>query len=115
VVNTVKSPKLTIVKQVDKANSDPGEILTYTLTVTNIGTGDALTVLIQDNIDLMKDSIDFIVGSIRVDNALQTDALDSDYADFTANVISIRLTKIGGTLTLPLKTSYVITFQVRVK
>lgn len=114
-INIVKSPTLTLVKQVDKQNSVPGEILTYTLTVTNTGTGDALTVLIQDSIDLMKDSIDFIASSIRVDNVPQTDALDSDYADFAANVVTVRIPQIGGTLTLPLKTSYVITFQVRVK
>ena len=82
ILNTVKSPTLTLVKQVDKANSDPGEILTYTLTVTNTGTGDALAVLIQDSIDLMKDSIEFITGSITVDSAHQTDAMDSDYADW---------------------------------
>ena len=115
ILNTVKSPTLTLLKQVDKTNSYPGEILTYTLTVTNIGTGDALTVLIQDSIDLMKDSVDYIAGSIKIDNAPQTDELDSDFADFAANVITVRIPQIGGTLTLPLKTSYVITFQVRVK
>lgn len=42
------SPDLDLDKQVDKANAAPGDKLTYTLTTTNVGTGDAENVQLSD-------------------------------------------------------------------
>ncbi len=49
-VLTSTSPDLTIVKQVAKKDLKPGDVTTYTLTVTNIGDGDATNVIVTDTI-----------------------------------------------------------------
>lgn len=44
------TPNLTITKTVNKANAKPKDILTYTITVKNIGDGDALNTVITDTL-----------------------------------------------------------------
>lgn len=44
------SPDLTIVKEVSKKNLKPGDVTTYTITVTNMGDGDAVNVVVTDTI-----------------------------------------------------------------
>jgi uncharacterized repeat protein (TIGR01451 family) len=46
----VTAPKMTIVKTADVSTADPGDIITYTLTVKNVGTGVAAHVWINDTI-----------------------------------------------------------------
>jgi uncharacterized repeat protein (TIGR01451 family) len=50
VVVTVKAPIISIEKEVDAEEADPGAILTYTLTYVNSGTGTAAHVWVNDTI-----------------------------------------------------------------
>jgi uncharacterized repeat protein (TIGR01451 family) len=49
-VVTVGQTSLTIVKFADKASVAPGDIITYTETITNIGTGTATSVVVTDSL-----------------------------------------------------------------
>lgn len=116
--NTVKAPVLTITKAVDKATANPGETLTFTITVTNIGLCDATSVVITDDINAILDFVDYVLASIKVDGVAQTDADDypgTDYADYTSGVITVNIPTIDGTLRPIPNVDYVITFQVTIK
>ncbi|HEY3176316.1 MAG TPA: hypothetical protein VGK94_11235 [Candidatus Polarisedimenticolia bacterium] len=45
---TIVQPSLTLVKAVDKATAPPGGVLTYTVTYSNAGSGDAISVVVVD-------------------------------------------------------------------
>jgi uncharacterized repeat protein (TIGR01451 family) len=47
---TVARPDITLVKSVDRANADPGDLLTYTVSYTSDGTADAHNAIIVDAI-----------------------------------------------------------------
>ena len=49
-VLTAATPELTITKTVSKKTAKPNEILTYTITVKNIGVGDATNVVVTDTL-----------------------------------------------------------------
>jgi uncharacterized repeat protein (TIGR01451 family) len=108
---TVDAPALTINKAVDLANADPGDTLTYTVTITNNGAGDALNVVLRDPIPA---NTTYVAASITQDAAARTDVLDmpgdnADYDDSNANEVTVfigTLASGGG--------STVIEFQVTV-
>jgi len=116
ITHTIKAPILTLTKSVDKATADPGETLTYTIVVTNTGTGDAIEVIISDNLSSMISSIDYVVDSTTVDDVAQTDAEDGDYTKHDANVLTVKIPKIDGTLASGTpKVTYTIIFKVTIK
>lgn len=43
-------PELTLTKSVDKNSAEPGEVLTYTITYSNVGSGDATNIIILETI-----------------------------------------------------------------
>lgn len=78
--STVAAPALTVVKSVAPAGPQPpGATLTYTMVVTNGGSGDALSVVLTDPLPA---STSYVGGSIRQDGAARTDGADGDNADF---------------------------------
>lgn len=79
IVNNVQAPLLTLSKAVDKASAKPGETLTYTLTITNIGDGAAKAVVL---VDMIPSNTTYVAGSIKVGPGVQTDGAGDDYADF---------------------------------
>ncbi|MDM7324590.1 MAG: DUF11 domain-containing protein, partial [Thermus sp.] len=54
---TVVGGELRLEKQVDKATTYPGEVLTYTVVATNIGTGDLKKVIITDPLPTYTDFV----------------------------------------------------------
>lgn len=93
----------------------PGSVLSYTLTATNSGAGNASRVVITD---LVPQYTTFKTGSIKTGAAVSTltsrsDAVDGDGAEFNAGTSTV-VTPDGGTLTLGPAGTWVIQFQVTV-
>ena len=89
-------PIINPVKSVDKAVAGIGDILTYTITVPNTGTGSADNVVLQDSIP---NGTTFIAGSVTVGGVTQPSANP-------ANGINLG--------TIPNNTQRIVTFQVRI-
>ncbi|HDR7793732.1 TPA: DUF11 domain-containing protein [Bacillus luti] len=89
-------PIINSVKSVDKTVAGVGDILTYTITVPNTGTGSADQVVLQDSIP---NGTTFIIGSVTVGGVTQPNANP---------VTGIHLG------TIPSDEQGIVTFQVRV-
>jgi len=77
---TVAAPVLTVVKSVLPAGPQPpGATLTYTMVVTNGGSGDAVSVVLTDPLPA---NTSYVSSSIRQDSTGRTDDADGDNADF---------------------------------
>lgn len=115
--HTCEAPILEIVKEVDKATANPGEVLTYTITVRNVGTGNAEEVTVSDSISAMLPYVDYVVESIRLDGAHLTDAMDADNGRYNSGIatVSVYIPHIDGTHVVGGNVDYVVTFQVRIK
>jgi uncharacterized repeat protein (TIGR01451 family) len=108
-VTTIEAPVLAVVKSVLPAGDQPpGTTLTYTLVVTNGGTGAANSIVLTDGVPT---NTTYVAGSITQDAATRTDAADADNADHNATnagavTVSVGTLAAGGTTT--------ITFQVTI-
>ncbi len=107
---TVTAPNMAVVKSVAPVGAQPpGTTLTYTVVVTNNGTGAANTVVMTDPIPT---NTTYQAGTITYNAAARTDAADVDNADYNvtnAGKITVNvgaLAAAGGTAT--------ITFQVKI-
>lgn len=78
------APELTLAKLVDKANAEPGETLTYTITVANGGSGVATTVVVSD---VIPTNTSYVAGSMTIDAASKTDADDGDGATLSGGSV----------------------------
>jgi uncharacterized repeat protein (TIGR01451 family) len=92
----------------------PGEIVTYTVTLTNSGTGDATGLTFTDP---LPSSLTFVPGSIKVSlngGVLtdKTDAADSDGVRYDSGTRSI-IAPDGGTFNLNSGNSWAVQFQAR--
>lgn len=103
----VHAPRLSMEKSVSPTGpQNPGTVLTYTLVITNSGTGAAKDLLITDPIPTFTT---YIEDSITVNGIGRTDEIDGDAARFVANSVLVSWVQLAGngaTLT--------ITFQVRI-
>lgn len=103
----VHAPILSMIKSVSPTGPQtPGTVLTYTLVITNSGTGVAKDLLITDPIPAFTS---YVPGSITMNGVGRTDAIDGDGARFISNSVVARWTQLAGngaTLT--------ITFQVTI-
>ncbi len=110
---TARAPYMSLIEAVNKSTAIPGDILTYTITVTNVGNGDAEEVTIVDNISSFAD---YVADSITVDGVAQTDLVDSDYASYQSGKVTILIPTVQGKMSgATPKSQFIITFQVRVK
>lgn len=84
----------------------PGSIITYTLVATVSGSGSLTNLAINDPIP---SSSLYVVNSITLAGAPQTDAVDADQANFNGSRISVVLGNV------PAGQTRTVTFQVRVQ
>jgi uncharacterized repeat protein (TIGR01451 family) len=113
---TVGSAALTITKTavaLDAFGTDyaiPGATVTYTIVITNNGTADADSVVITDDISAFTPAdVAWVVDSITLGGATQTDLADVDSSTFAGNLVTVNVGTLalgGGTTT--------ITFQVTI-
>jgi large repetitive protein len=67
--STTLGPAITATKTVDKAEADPGEVLTYTITYQNTGSSDATDVEVLDD---LPENVTYVVGSATGTDATAT-------------------------------------------
>ena len=110
---TARAPYMSLIESVNKGTAKPGDILTYTITLTNVGNGDAKEVTVSD---VISEFAVYVADSITVDGIAQTDTVDSDYASYQSGKVTVFIPTVQGKMSgeTP-KTQLVITFQVRVK
>ena len=103
---TVTAPVLSINKTVSPTGEQPpGTVLTYTITVENIGSGVATDVVVADSVPA---NTTYIANSVTLNGAAKTDAADSDQVTVTAGSIVVSIGNMGPTATAT------ITFQVTI-
>jgi len=104
---TVATPSIAVTKSVSPpGNQAPGTTLTYTIVVTNTGTGTASNVLLTDPIPA---NTTYVAGTLTQDAAARTDIADGDNADWNATTANTLTMTIG---TLAGSASTTIEFQV---
>jgi uncharacterized repeat protein (TIGR01451 family) len=104
---TVSAPDVTVVKSVNPVGPQiPGTTLTYTVVVTNSGSGDANAVIVTDNVPA---NTTFVAGSITLNGAGKTDVGGDDEADH--NVTNAGAVTVDAGVLIPTATA-TITFQV---
>ena len=106
---TVAAPALTILKSVVPAGPQPpGTVLTYTMVVTNGGTGAASAVVLTDP---RPANTTYVAASITQDAGTRTDIDGDDNADFgftTPNAVTVSIGNLAA------GDSTTITFQVSI-
>jgi uncharacterized repeat protein (TIGR01451 family) len=103
---TIAAPTVSILKSVSPAGPQaPGTVLTYTMVVTNGGTGAASSVVLTDPVPT---DTTYVAGSITQDAASRTDATGDDNADSDGTTVTVSI----GTLAAGASTT--ITFQASI-
>lgn len=103
---TCTAPDLGLVKSVDPdTNQPPGATLTYSVVVTNNGTGEATQVVVTDDIPTYTTYVD---GSLEIDSVSKTDVTGDDNASCDGNTATFSLG------TMAAGASYTCTFQVTI-
>lgn len=103
---TVTAPDLALLKSVSpQGEVPPGGVLTYTVVITNNGTGNATSVVI---IDQSPNNTTYVLGSVKVNNVAKTDATDVDEAQVADGQVQISLGM------MPPGASHTIMFQCTV-
>jgi trimeric autotransporter adhesin len=100
---TVTAPVLALTKTVSPTGSQPpGTELTYTVSISNSGTGAATTVVITDAVPT---NTTYVAGSMTLGGASKTDASDADGATLSGNsaVFEISSLSAGGSETVTFK------------
>jgi len=94
ILNTsVSAPVLTIIKSADPSTDViPGTVVTYTITVTNKGSGTATDIVVSDYIPL---NTTYIINSVTVNGASKTDASDSDQVIVLSGSIVVNIGNLG--------------------
>jgi uncharacterized repeat protein (TIGR01451 family) len=101
---TVTAPILSLLKAVSpQGNQPPGTVLTYTVTVMNVGTGEATDLVISDEIPA---NTSYEYGSLKLGGTSKTDAADDDEAkvEDDKTVFTLPTLSAGGTTTVQFKT-----------
>ncbi len=96
----------TIVSPSDANNLIPGTEMIYSLLVKVEGVGTVQNLVVNDPIPAQ---LSYVAGSMTVDNAPRTDAVDTDNAQFSSNTVTVKL----GDVTAP--KNYDIKFRTTLK
>ncbi|MFC1607374.1 isopeptide-forming domain-containing fimbrial protein [Candidatus Latescibacterota bacterium] len=93
VTTTVYAPVVSTVKSVNPAGGQPpGQVLEYTLVVTNTGQGNAIDVIVTDQVPT---NTAYVANSITVDGNSRTDAIDGDNAGVSINEVIVDIGTMG--------------------
>jgi len=105
-VTTVTAPFLVLSKSVlPGGNQPPGTVLTYSVIVTNTGTGQAINVVVTDDIP---DDTTYESGTLEIDSASKTDGTGDDEASCDGNTATFSLG------TMAASASHTVSFQVEI-
>jgi uncharacterized repeat protein (TIGR01451 family) len=88
----------------------PGSTITYTLVVTTTGTGTVQNLVITDALPVFTT---YVAGSLTLDAASLSDAVDADAGDFggtTANEVTVALGNVAGG-SLPQTITFAVTID----
>ena len=103
---TVKAPVLQLLKSVSPEGSQPpGQVLTYTVVITNNGQGTAKEIVFRDPVPA---NTTYLPNSITVDGGTRTDAQDGDNAFVANREVVVNLGTMGPA------GSHVIVFSVTI-
>ncbi|MFA6472531.1 MAG: hypothetical protein WCU00_10865 [Candidatus Latescibacterota bacterium] len=91
-VTVSSGPNMSFVKAVSRSTAAPGEILTYTVSYSNIGTDTATEVWISDT---SPPNTDYVANSVTLNGAGKTDAADSDEATVTGGSVIIHIGSVS--------------------
>ncbi len=106
---TIDAPDISVVKSVLPAGAQPpGQVLTYTVVVTNNGTGDADNIVLTDPIPA---NTTYVPGSITLNAVGKTDIALDDEGDFNVTTAGAVTVSIG---TLPPAGVATVRFQVTI-
>lgn len=113
----IYAPRVEGIKTVTDDNGgdvEPGDLLTYTFSMENIGFDPAEQVVLTDDIPA---GTTYVMGSLLVNGQAQSDAKDSDLAEIQGQTITARVgamanAGMGGVLNL--NDSATVSFKVRV-
>ena len=82
IVSISSNPNLRITKSLEHSGTlSPGDLITFTLAISNVGASDALDVLVQDPIP---DDTSYVAGTLVYSDTAQTDVDDADDGRFDA-------------------------------
>jgi uncharacterized repeat protein (TIGR01451 family) len=87
-----KLPPVKLVEGKDHVTSSSGQALGYTITFRNSGDITATNVRVQDE---LPDGLDYVAGTLRLDNRPLTDADDSDEGSVVARRIQVHLAQVA--------------------
>ncbi len=85
---TVASPRVKITKQADKSQANPGETITYTIVIENIGTGAASNILLTDPVPAFTTFAGGLMGGYGLAINPKTAANDGDEVKFNGTTVS---------------------------
>ena len=90
---TVTAPVITVSKTVSPTGDQPpGTELTYTIMVTNTGTGNAQEVVVTDSLPT---DTTYVAGSVTLNGTPQTDAVDGDQTLVVAGTVTVNVGPLG--------------------
>ncbi len=101
---TVTAPILSLLKAVSPTgNQPPGTVLTYTITILNVGTGVATDLRIDDDVP---ENTWYQRGTMKLGGVAKTDAEDEDEAQLEENTVVFQLPTLdaGASTTVEFKT-----------
>jgi uncharacterized repeat protein (TIGR01451 family) len=87
-----KLPPVKLVEGKDHVTSSSGQALNYTITFRNSGDIPATNVRVQDD---LPDGLDYVAGTLRLNNKLLTDADDTDEGSVVGKHIQVHLAQVA--------------------
>jgi len=100
---TIQAPSVTVTKTVSPTGDQPpGTELTYTIVVTNTGTGNATNVFVTDSVPT---TLTYLTNSVTLNGSPRTDNVDGDQVQVVGGVVTVNIGILGpsGSVTITFK------------